>query len=84
MSSSDPFETDLRQRVQNAIELVRPSVLADGGDVELVRVRTDGVVEIRFHGACITCPSSNLTLKLGLERTVRQQVPEIQSVIAID
>lgn len=83
MPQAKPSSSDLRQRVQDAIELIRPAVQADGGDVELVSVRPDHVVEIRFHGACISCPSSNMTLQMGIERTVRERVPEIQRVIPV-
>lgn len=83
MPPANSSAPDLCQRVHDAIELVRPAVRADGGDVELVSVRSDGVVEVRFHGACITCPSSNMTLKMGIERTVRERVPEIKSVVSV-
>jgi Fe-S cluster biogenesis protein NfuA len=74
---------ELRKRVSDVLELIRPAVQADGGDIELVDVATDGVVSIRFHGACIGCPSSNLTLQHGIEANLRQQVPEITSVIHV-
>lgn len=73
----------LRQRVQGVIELIRPAVQADGGDIELVDVDCDGVVSVRFHGACIGCPSSNLTLQMGIEANLRQQVPEVTRVIPV-
>ncbi len=74
---------ELRKRVSDVLELIRPAVQADGGDIELVDIATDGVVSIRFHGACIGCPSSNLTLQHGIEANLRQQVPEITSVIHV-
>lgn len=73
----------LRQRVEGVINLIRPAVQADGGDIELVDVNTAGVVSIRFHGACIGCPSSNLTLQMGIERNLREKVPEVTSVIPV-
>jgi Fe-S cluster biogenesis protein NfuA len=73
----------LRKRVADVLELIRPAVVADGGDIELVDVATDGVVSIRFHGACIGCPSRNLTLQMGIEANLREQVPEVTRVIPV-
>jgi Fe-S cluster biogenesis protein NfuA len=67
----------VRDRVQGVINLIRPAVQADGGDIELVDVASDGVVQIRFHGACHGCPSSNLTLQMGIERNLRDKIPEV-------
>jgi Fe-S cluster biogenesis protein NfuA len=75
--------TPLRDRVQAVINLIRPGVQADGGDIELVHVGGDGLVQIRFHGACHGCPSSNLTLQQGIERNVREQVPEVTRVVPV-
>lgn len=65
----------LHQRVGAVIERIRPAVQADGGDVELVGVDSDGVVKIRLHGACVGCPSSTMTLQEGIERNVLNLVP---------
>lgn len=73
----------VRERVQTVINLIRPAVQSDGGDIELVDVTDAGVVQIRFHGACIGCPSSNLTLQMGIERNLRERVPEVTQVIAV-
>ncbi|MGH7180136.1 MAG: NifU family protein [Tepidisphaeraceae bacterium] len=73
----------LRERVREVLELIRPAVRADGGDLELVDVGDDGVVRIRFHGACVGCPSSTMTLQMGIERSLRETVPQIISVIAV-
>jgi Fe-S cluster biogenesis protein NfuA len=73
----------LRQKVQSVINLIRPAVQADGGDIELVDVSAAGLVQIRFHGACHGCPSSTMTLQMGIERNLRQQVPEVTSVIPV-
>ena len=72
-----------RDRVQGVINLIRPAVQADGGDIELVDVAADGVVSIRFHGACHGCPSSNLTLQMGIERNLRERVPEVTRVVPV-
>jgi Fe-S cluster biogenesis protein NfuA len=75
--------SSLRQKVQNVIDLIRPAVQADGGDIELVDVTATGVVQIRFHGACHGCPSSNMTLKDGIVRNLREKVPEVTEVIPV-
>lgn len=66
------------------IQAIRPAVQSDGGDLELVDVTDDGVVEIRLHGACVGCPSSLMTLKVGVEQNLRDHVPEVREVRAID
>ena len=73
----------LRDKVQNVINLIRPAVQADGGDIELVDVSPTGVVQIRFHGACHGCPSSNMTLKDGIVRNLREKVPEVTEVVPV-
>ena len=82
MESHD-HPTTVRDRVQGVINLIRPSVQADGGDIELVNVADDGEVQIRFHGACHGCPSSNLTLHMGIERNLRDRVPEVTRVVPV-
>ena len=78
--SADP----LFERVHRVIELIRPAVQADGGDLELIDIAEDGTVSIRFHGACVGCPSSSMTLQVGIERNLKAHVPEVRRVIAID
>src|SRR4051812_48117204 len=73
----------VRDRVQGVINLIRPAVQADGGDIELVDVTPDGTVQIRFHGACHGCPSSSMTLHQGIERNLRERVPEVTRVVAV-
>jgi Fe-S cluster biogenesis protein NfuA len=73
----------IRERVQGVLNLIRPAVQADGGDVELVDVDAEGVVQIRFHGACHGCPSSSMTLQDGIQRNLREKVPEVTRVIAV-
>lgn len=67
-------------KVQAALDKVRPNLQADGGDVELVEVTADGVVKVRLKGACGGCPMSQMTLKRGIERTVMAEVPGVKSV----
>jgi Fe-S cluster biogenesis protein NfuA len=73
----------LRARVQGILDLMRPAVQADGGDLELVEVTEAGIVLVRFHGACVGCPSSGLTLQSGIERNLKLHVPEVTGVEAV-
>ncbi|MEE8318617.1 MAG: NifU family protein [Dehalococcoidales bacterium] len=72
----------MREKVAAALEKARPALQADGGDVELVDVK-DGVVTVRLTGACGGCPMSGMTLKMGVERVVREEVPEIKELVAV-
>jgi Fe-S cluster biogenesis protein NfuA len=74
---------NLRDKVLAVINLIRPAVQADGGDIELVDVQDDGQVSIRLHGACIGCPSSHMTLQHGIERNLREKIPEVTKVIPV-
>ncbi|MFQ5494816.1 MAG: NifU family protein [Phycisphaerae bacterium] len=65
------------------MELVRPMAQSDGGDIELVDVDDQGVVRVRLHGACVGCPSSAMTLTMGIERNLKQRVPEVTRVVCI-
>lgn len=69
----------MKEQVQEVLEKIRPSLQADGGDVELVDV-ADGVVKVRLQGACAGCPMSQMTLKNGIERILKQEIPEVKSV----
>jgi Fe-S cluster biogenesis protein NfuA len=71
-----------RENVQTVIEEIRPALQADGGDVELVDVK-DGVVSVRLTGACGGCPMSTMTLKMGIERLLKQKLPEVVEVINV-
>jgi Fe-S cluster biogenesis protein NfuA len=70
----------IKEKVQEALNKVRPQLQADGGDVELVDVNEEGVVKVRLTGACGGCPMSQMTLKMGIEKILKQQVPEVSSV----
>ena len=72
----------MRDKVETALERIRPALQADGGDVELVDVR-DGVVSLRLTGACKGCPMATMTLRNGIERILREQVPEVEEVVAV-
>jgi Fe-S cluster biogenesis protein NfuA len=82
-AATETPQPPLKERVQGIINLIRPAVQADGGDIELVDVLPDGVVQIRFHGACHGCPSSTMTLQMGIERNLREKVPEITRVVPV-
>ena len=73
---------DLKERVEKSLDTIRPALMADGGNVELVDVE-DGIVKVRLQGACGTCPSALMTLKQGIEVRVKEDVPEIQEVKAV-
>jgi Fe-S cluster biogenesis protein NfuA len=73
-------DASLRDQVQHVLNLIRPAVQSDGGDVELVDVTKDGVVVVRFHGACVGCPSSVMTLQSGIERNLKNRIPSVTAV----
>lgn len=77
-SQSD--KSSLFQDVEKVIERIRPAVQSDGGDVELVEITDQGIARIRLHGACVGCPSSSMTLHMGIERNIREKVPQILGV----
>lgn len=72
----------MKEKVEAALERIRPALQADGGDVELVDVK-DGVATVRLTGHCGGCPMSTMTLKMGIERVVRAEVPEIKELVAV-
>ncbi|MFZ1038199.1 MAG: NifU family protein [Smithella sp.] len=73
----------MKEEVQKAIDLIRPSLQADGGDVELIDVSADGIVKVKLTGACRGCPMSQMTLKMGIEKMIKKQIPDIKEVIAV-
>lgn len=74
---------ELLSRVRAVVDLIRPDIQADGGDVEVVAVH-DGIVNVRFHGACIGCPSCSMTLQSGIARQLRERIPEFKEVRALN
>ena len=70
----------LHERVEHVISRIRPAVQSDGGDLELVDITPAGVVRIRLLGACVGCPSSSMTLHMGIERNLREKIPEVTGV----
>jgi Fe-S cluster biogenesis protein NfuA len=73
----------MKEKIEAALDKIRPMLKADGGDVELVDVSDDGVIKVRLQGACSGCPMSQMTLKNGIERVIRQEVPDVKSVEAV-
>jgi Fe-S cluster biogenesis protein NfuA len=73
----------MKEKVQAAIDKIRPMLKADGGDVELIDVSAQGVVQVRLQGACSGCPMSQMTLRNGIERIIKQEVPEVKSVESV-
>ncbi len=72
---------DLKERVESVLDTIRPSLKADGGNVELVDVTSDGIVKVKLVGACLGCPMSQMTLKMGIGRVLRKEIPEVKEVI---
>ncbi len=70
----------MKEKVQEVLNRIRPSLQADGGDVELINVTDDGVVKVKLKGACAGCPMSQMTLKNGIERLLKAEIPEVKSV----
>jgi len=73
----------MKERIETALDKIRPFLQADGGDVELVEVTPEGVVKVRLTGACGGCPMSQMTLKHGVERALREDIPEIKEVVSV-
>lgn len=73
----------MKEKVEQALDKIRPMLMADGGNVELIEVTNDGVVKLKLTGSCGCCPMSQMTLKNGVEKILKQEVPEVKQVIAI-
>ena len=73
----------MKEKVEAALNKIRPQLQMDGGDVELVGIENDGVVKVRLKGACGSCPMSQMTLKMGIERILKKEVPEVKEVVSV-
>ena len=73
----------MKEKVEAALNKIRPMLMADGGNVELVEVTDDGIVRLKLTGTCGCCPMSQMTLKMGVEKILKQEVPQIKEVIAL-
>lgn len=74
---------ELISRIQDVLQELRPAILQDGGDIHFVRFE-DGIVYVRLHGACVSCPISFITLKMGLEAQLKEKIPAVKEVIALE
>ncbi|MBW2092409.1 MAG: NifU family protein [Deltaproteobacteria bacterium] len=74
----------MKERVETALNKIRPQLMADGGNVELVDVDENGIVQVKLTGACGGCPMAQMTLKQGIERVLKMEVPEVKSVEAVN
>ncbi len=72
----------MKEKVQEVLNKIRPSLVADGGNVELVEVE-GGVVKVKLTGACAGCPMSQMTLKMGIEKLLKKEIPEVQEVVSV-
>ena len=77
------MEETMKKKVEITLEKIRPSLQADGGDVKLIEVSPDGVVKVKLTGACGGCAMSQMTLKMGIERMLQQEVPEVKEVVGV-
>ncbi|TKJ37996.1 hypothetical protein CEE37_13385 [candidate division LCP-89 bacterium B3_LCP] len=72
-----------KEKIKTTLDLVRPALQADGGDLELVEITDEGIIKVRLTGACGGCPMSQMTLKQGIEQFMKEKHPEVQSVEAV-
>ena len=82
LNSVSEMSENIKNKVEETLEEIRPNIQADGGDIELVDI-ADGIVKVRLKGACAGCPMSALTLKQGVERTLKSRIPEVKRVEAV-
>ena len=73
----------MREKVQAVLDEIRPSLNADGGDIQLVNVKEGGIVEVRLTGACQGCPMAVMTLKMGVERLLKERLPEVTEIVTV-
>jgi Fe-S cluster biogenesis protein NfuA len=77
-------EDSFAEKVQAIIDAIRPNLQSHGGDVELVAAEKNQIVKVRLQGACSGCPGAKMTLKMGIERLLREKIPQVKEVIAVD
>jgi Fe-S cluster biogenesis protein NfuA len=73
----------MKEQVEATLGRIKPALQADGGDVELVEVTPEGVVKVKLTGTCAGCPMSQMTLKMGIERELKKEVPEVKEVVSV-
>ena len=74
---------NIKERVKNALEEIRPFLISDGGDITLVSIDNNKVVNVKLHGNCVSCTVNQMTLKSGVEMTIKKHVPEIEKVVSV-
>ena len=74
---------EMEDQIEKALDSVRPYLRADGGDVQFIRLRPDGILEVKWTGTCLICPMSQLTLRAGVERVIMKEIPEVKRVEAV-
>ncbi len=77
-------EQTFEEKVKNIIDTIRPNLQSHGGDIELVATEDDNTVKVRLQGACSGCPGAQMTLKMGIERLLKENIPEVKEVIAVN
>jgi Fe-S cluster biogenesis protein NfuA len=82
--SKTKTDQTFEQKVQTIIDAVRPNLQSHGGDVELVGTENDKIVKVRLQGACSGCPGARMTLKMGIERLLKEKIPQVKEVIAVE
>ncbi|MHC4394714.1 MAG: NifU family protein [Planctomycetota bacterium] len=80
----DKTEQSFEEKVKNIIDAIRPNLQSHGGDIEFVGVDDDNAVRVRLKGACNGCPGAQMTLKMGVERLLKEKIPEVKEVVAVD
>ena len=78
------IETELLQKIEKALAEIRPYLESDGGDISLIEVTEDNIVKVKLHGACQSCNVNQMTLKAGVEQSIKKYAPEIKEVVNID
>ncbi|PCE62699.1 NifU family protein [Sediminicola luteus] len=75
---------EIKQNVEKALDEIRPFLQSDGGDISLVAIEDDSLVKVKLHGACVGCSVNQMTLKSGVEMTIKKYAPQIEEVLSID
>ena len=73
----------IQERIEKALDKIRPYLKADGGDVKFKQLRPDGILELKWEGTCVICPTSQMTLRAGVERVIMKEIPEVKRVEAV-
>ena len=75
---------NIKERIENALEEIRPLLVSDGGDISLVSINNNKVVNVKLHGNCVSCSVNQMTLKTGVEMTIKKHAPEIEKVVSVE